>query len=102
MIREPRDQLQPGFLLPLGYMRRKPGNEVGTKRMASHITLFCSVVVQNVSGNIAFTLQRNKGYHEISVTAVLAFREIDRGHNAMVTFTKVMNMPPQTKNYCLL
>ena len=32
--------------------------------------------------------------YEVNVRAVLAFREIGRGHNAMVTFTKVMNMPP--------
>ena len=31
--------------------------------------------------------------HEVNVRAVLAFREIGRGHNAMTTFSKVMNMP---------
>ena len=34
--------------------------------------------------------------HEVNVRAVLAFREIGRGHSAMTTFSKVMNMsaPP--------
>ena len=31
--------------------------------------------------------------HEVNVRAVLAFREIGHGHNAMTTFSKVMNMP---------
>ncbi|XP_046844662.1 LOW QUALITY PROTEIN: uncharacterized protein LOC124438534 [Xenia sp. Carnegie-2017] len=31
---------------------------------------------------------------EINVRSVLAFREIGKGHNAMQTFAKVMNMPP--------
>ena len=31
--------------------------------------------------------------HEVNVRAVLAFREIGRGHSAMTTFSKVMNMP---------
>ena len=36
--------------------------------------------------------------YEVNVRAVLAFREIGRGHNAMVTFTKLMNMPsPPTR-----
>jgi hypothetical protein len=34
----------------------------------------------------------------VNVRAVLAFREIGKGHNAMTTFNKVMNMPaPPTK-----
>ena len=32
--------------------------------------------------------------YEVNVRAVLAFREIGRRHNSMVTFTKVMNIPP--------
>ena len=38
---------------------------------------------------------------EVNVRAVLAFREIGRGHNAMVTFTKLMNMPspPTRRNF---
>ena len=31
--------------------------------------------------------------HEVNLRAVLAFREIGRGHSAMTTFSKVMNMP---------
>lgn len=30
----------------------------------------------------------------MNVRSVLAFREIGKGHNAMVTFAKIMNMPP--------
>ena len=38
---------------------------------------------------------------EVNVRAVLAFREIGRSHNAMVTFTKLMNMPspPNHRNF---
>jgi hypothetical protein len=42
-----------------------------------------------------FNTSKKQGHsHEINVRAVLAFREIGRGHTAMTTFTKVMNMPP--------
>ena len=41
-----------------------------------------------------FTSQKQGPSYEMNVRAVLAFREIGRGHKAMVTFTKVMNMPP--------
>jgi hypothetical protein len=41
-----------------------------------------------------FNTSKKQGHsHEINLRAVLAFREIGRGHNAMKTFTKVMNMP---------
>ena len=38
---------------------------------------------------------------QLEILAVLAFREIGRGHNAMTTFTKIMNMPtsPTRKNF---
>ena len=37
---------------------------------------------------------------EINVRAVLAFREIGRGHNAMTNFSKIMNMPaPPRRNH---
>ena len=36
--------------------------------------------------------------NEVNVRTVLAFREIGKGHNAMTTFNKVMNMPaPPTR-----
>ena len=41
-----------------------------------------------------FNTSKKQGHsHEINLRAVLAFREIGRGHNAMKTFTKVTNMP---------
>ena len=41
-----------------------------------------------------FNTSKKQGHsHEVNVKAVLAFREIGRGHNAMMNFTKVMNMP---------
>ena len=46
-----------------------------------------------------FSTSKKQGHsHEINLRAVLAFREIGRGHNAMKTFSKVMNMPePPTR-----
>ena len=42
-----------------------------------------------------FHTSKKQGHsYEINVRSVLAFREIGRGHKAMVTFAKVMNMPP--------
>ncbi len=41
-----------------------------------------------------FNTSKKQGHsHEVNVRAVLAFREIGRGHTTMTTFTKVMNMP---------
>jgi hypothetical protein len=41
-----------------------------------------------------FNTSKKQGHsNEVNVRAVLAFREIGRGHNAMTTFSKVMNMP---------
>ena len=41
-----------------------------------------------------FNTSKKQGHsHEVNVRAVLAFRDIGRGHNAMTTFSKVMNMP---------
>ena len=39
------------------------------------------------------TLKKQGRSHEVNVRAVLAFREIGRGHSTMTTFSKVMNMP---------
>jgi hypothetical protein len=46
-----------------------------------------------------FSTSKKQGHsHEINLRAVLAFRVIGRGHNAMKTFSKVMNMPePPTR-----
>jgi hypothetical protein len=46
-----------------------------------------------------FSTSKKQGHsREINLRAVLAFREIGRGHNAMKTFSKVMNMPePPTR-----
>ena len=49
-----------------------------------------------------FNTSKKQGHsHEINVRAVLAFREIGRGHNAMTTFSKIMNMPapPKRSNF---
>ena len=49
-----------------------------------------------------FNTSKKQGHsHEVNVRAVLAFREIGRGHTAMTTFSKVMNMPtpPTRKNF---
>jgi hypothetical protein len=45
--------------------------------------------------------QKQGPSYNVNVRAVLAFREIGRGHSAMVTFTKIMNMPPPptSRNY---
>lgn len=45
--------------------------------------------------------QKQGPSYNVNVRAVLAFREIGRGDSAMVTFTKVMNMPspPTGRNY---
>lgn len=41
-----------------------------------------------------FHTSKKQGHsHEVNVRAVLAFRETGRGHSAMTTFNKVMNMP---------
>ena len=40
------------------------------------------------------TLKKQGHSYEVNVRTVLAFREIGKGHNAMTTFNKVMNMPP--------
>ena len=40
------------------------------------------------------TSEKQGPSYTVNTRAVLAFREIGRGHSAMVTFTKLMNMPP--------
>ena len=40
------------------------------------------------------TSQKQGPSYVVNTRAVLAFREIGRGHSAMVTFAKLMNMPP--------
>ena len=43
----------------------------------------------------SFNTSKKQGHsYEVNVRTVLAFREIGKGHNAMTTFNKVMNMPP--------
>ena len=39
------------------------------------------------------TLKKQGQSYEINVQAVLAFREIGKGHSTMTTFCKVLNMP---------
>ena len=43
-----------------------------------------------------YTSKKQGQSHELNVRAVLAFREIGKGHNALTTFSKVLNMlaPP--------
>ena len=42
------------------------------------------------------TSQKQGPSYNVNTRAVLAFREIGRGHSAMVIFAKLMNMPPPT------
>nr|XP_047122595.1 uncharacterized protein LOC124806069 [Hydra vulgaris] len=49
-------------------------------------TFFSSPVVKNNKAGINTS--------EINVRSVMAFREIGRGRDAMLTFTSIMNMPP--------
>ena len=39
------------------------------------------------------TSKKQARSHEVNVRGALAYREIARGHSAMTTFSKVMNMP---------
>ena len=47
----------------------------------------------------SFNILKKQGrFYEVNLRTVLAFRETGKGHNAMTTFNKVMNMPhPQTR-----
>ncbi len=48
-----------------------------------------------------YTSKKQGQSHELNVRAVLAFREIGKGHNAMTTFSKVLNMPaPPRRDNC--
>ena len=64
-----------------------------------HIVLQCKST--ECDWKYCFNTSKKQGHsHEVNVRAVLAFREIGRGHTAMTTFSKVMNMPtpPTRKN----
>jgi hypothetical protein len=50
----------------------------------------------------SFNSSRKQGRsYEVNVRAVLAFREIGKGHNATTTFNKMMNIPapPTRRNF---
>ena len=49
-----------------------------------------------------FNTSKKEGQsYEINIRAVLAFREIGKGHNSMVTFSKILNMPaPPRRDNC--
>ena len=66
-------------------MRKKNG-------FSNYIVLECQSL--ECEWKYCFNTSKKQGHsHEVNVRAVLAFREIGRGHTAMTTFTKVMNMP---------
>ena len=46
-----------------------------------------------------YTSKKQGQFYEVNVRAVLAFREIGKGHSAMKTFNKVLNMPGQAGKY---
>jgi hypothetical protein len=66
--------------------------------MAFPIMLFWNVKIWSASGS---TVSIQGHSFEINVRAVLAFREIGRGHTAMTTFTKILNIPspPTCRNF---
>ena len=60
---------------------------------AHYIVLHCDNL--ECEWKYSFSSSAKQGHsYEVNVRGVLAFREIGRGHTAMVTFTKIMNMPP--------
>jgi hypothetical protein len=72
--------------------------DIKKKNGFSHyIVLQCNN--ENCSWKYCFNSSKKQGYsYETNVRTVLAFREIGRGHAAMVTFCKIMNMPaPPTR-----
>lgn len=59
---------------------------------SNYIVLQCKSM--DCEWKYCFNTSKKQGHsHEVNVRAVLAFREIGRGHTAMTTFSKVMNMP---------
>ena len=72
-------------------MRKKHG-------YAHYISLHCVAY----DWKYCFNTSKKQGQsYEINVRAVLAFREIGKGHSAMTTFSKVLNMPtpPRRANF---
>jgi ribosomal protein S27E len=72
-------------------MRKKHG-------YAHYISLQCGAC----DWKYCFNTSKKKGQsYEINVRATLAFREIGKGHSAMTTFSKVLNMPapPRRANF---
>lgn len=67
--------------------------DIKKKNGFSHyIVLQCNA--EKCGWKYCFTTSKKQGYsHEMNVRTVLAFREIGRGHAAMVTFCIIMNMP---------
>ena len=70
--------------------------------MTSHVDMkqkhqcFHYNILQCTTGewNYCFDTSKKQGQsYEIYVRAVVAFWEIGKGHNAMVTFSEVLNMP---------
>jgi hypothetical protein len=72
-------------------MRKKHG-------YAHYISLQCVACDWKYCFN---TSQQQGLSYEINVRAVLAFREIGKGHSAMTTFSKVLSMPapPRRANF---
>ena len=64
---------------------------------SSYIVLQCKSM--ECEWKCCFNSSKKQGRsYEVNVRAVLAFREIDKGHSAMTTLNKVMNMPaPPTR-----
>ena len=59
---------------------------------SNYIVLQCENI--ECGWRYSFNSSKKQGRsYEMNVRSVLAFREIDKGHNAMTTFNKVMNMP---------
>jgi hypothetical protein len=76
-----------------GGMKKKNG-------FSNYVVLEC----QNLEceWKYCFNTSKKQGHSfEINVRAVLAFREIGRGHTAMTTFTKILNIPspPTCRNF---
>ena len=72
-------------------MRKKHG-------YAHYISLQCVAC----DWKYCFNTSKKQGQsYEVNVRAVLAFREIGKGHSAMTTFSKVLNMPapPRRANF---
>jgi hypothetical protein len=63
-------------------------------RYAHYISLQCVACDWKYCFN---TSKKKQQSYEVNVQAVLAFREIGKGHSVMTTFSKVLNMPCSTK-----